>query len=276
MAVVVGRVPHGASRPLLNHRYVLLEEIGRGGMGIVYLAWDLVLRQTVAIKMLRPGGPVSAKDIDGLRQEAALQMRLTHEGIVRIFHFEPMGALHGPFLVMEYVPWVTGEKWIADAGSDGLPARAVLHVGQRLCEALASAHDAGVLHLDIKPSNVFVDPAGEQPKLSDFGIATALAPTRSDVLVTRLVGTPAYMAPEQSTRGAKVGPWTDVYLLAGTLWELVTGHKASEKRDESAEPVTAAALAALREGLAASSDERPRNIRAFRSRLAAAFDGLPA
>ena len=80
------------------------------------------------------------------------------------------------------------------------------------------AHDAGVLHLDIKASNIFVDPAGDQPKLGDFGIATALGPKHHDALVTRLVGTPGYMAPEQKALGAKVGPWTDVYQLAATLW----------------------------------------------------------
>jgi O-acetyl-ADP-ribose deacetylase (regulator of RNase III) len=264
------------NRPVLHQRYVLLEEVGRGGMGIVHLAWDLVLRQTVAIKTLRPSAGLSTRHIDRLRQEAALQMRLTHSGIVRLFHFEPTGASAGPFLVMEYVPWLTAEQWIAESGSEGLPPRVVLHVGDRLCDALASAHDAGVLHLDIKPSNVFVDPAGEQPKLADFGIATSLGPARSDVLVTRLVGTPTYMAPEQTIRGAKIGPWTDVYLLAGTLWELITGRKASEPND-CAEPETVAALAVLRKGLAESTEQRPRNVKAFQSLLAAAYnDVLPA
>jgi hypothetical protein len=264
------------NRPVLHQRYVLLEEVGRGGMGIVHLAWDLVLRQTVAIKTLRPSTGLSARHIERLRQEAALQMRLTHTGIVRLFHFEPNGASAGPFLVMEYVPWLTAEQWIAESGSEGLPPRVVLHVGERLCDALASAHDAGVLHLDIKPSNVFVDPAAEQPKLADFGIATSLGPTRSDVLVTRLVGTPAYMAPEQTIRGAKIGPWTDVYLLAGTLWELITGRKASEPND-CVEPETVAALAVLRKGLAESTEQRPRNVKAFQSLLAAAYnDPMPA
>jgi O-acetyl-ADP-ribose deacetylase (regulator of RNase III) len=271
----VDRVATIRNRTVLHQRYVLLEEIGRGGMGIVHLAWDLVLRQTVAIKTLRPSVNLSARHIDRLRQEAALQMRMTHAGIVRLFHFEP-GASAGPFLVMEYVPWLTAEQWIAEAGSEGLPPRAVLHVGERLCDALASAHDAGVLHLDIKPSNVFVDPAGEQPKLADFGIATSIGPTGSDVLVTRLVGTPAYMAPEQTTRGAKIGPWTDVYLLAGTLWELITGRKASEPND-CAEPETVAALAVLRRGLAESTEQRPRSVKVFQSLLARAFeDVLPA
>ena len=77
------------SRPLLNNRYVLLEEIGRGGMGIVYLAWDVVLRHVVAIKALRPTDAVSPDRIERLRHEAALQLRLSHPGIVRLFHFEP-------------------------------------------------------------------------------------------------------------------------------------------------------------------------------------------
>jgi O-acetyl-ADP-ribose deacetylase (regulator of RNase III) len=274
IASAIRQAESNTTRPLLKQRYVLLEEVGRGAMGVVHLAWDLVLRQTVAIKSLQPGVAVSPSLIDRLRSEAGLQMRLAHPGIVRLFHFEPVAGTTGPFIVMEYVPWVTAERWLADAGSEGLPPRAVLRIGERLCDAIETAHAAGVLHLDIKPSNIFVDPAGEQPKLADFGIATSLGPIRQDALVTRLVGTPAYMAPEQTTRGAKVGPWTDVYLLAGTLWELVTGRKASDDNDDYGEPDTVAALAVLRRGLAESIAERPQDARAFRSLLAAAFQGL--
>jgi serine/threonine-protein kinase len=126
-------------------------------------------------------------------------------------------------MVMEYVPWSTGEGWVADAGSNGLPAHLVLDVGVRHCEALAYAHEKRVLHLDIKPGNIFVEPGGEGAKLADFGLARVLAARGTSALQLRLAGTPAYMAPEQRIEGGKVSPMTDVYQLAATLWDFVAG-----------------------------------------------------
>jgi serine/threonine protein kinase len=202
----------------LSGRYVLLEEIGRGGMAVVYLSWDLVLRRVVAIKLLRP----DTADPESLKHEAAAALELTHEGIVRLYHFEPSSRETEPYLVMEYLPWPSGEKWIAEAGASRLPIRAVLDVGVRVCSALAYAHSRNILHLDIKPSNIFVDPAGENAKLGDFGLAR-FSSTGGALLQLRSAGTPAYMAPEQTTLGAKVSTATDVYQLAATLWDFVTG-----------------------------------------------------
>src|SRR5262249_32743525 len=117
------------NRPLLNERYVLLEELGRGGMSVVYLSWDLVLRRIVAIKVLRPG----IADTQTLKREAAAAFELTHDNIVRMYHFEPGKQEKRGYLVMEYVPWPSGEKWIADAGLNGLPVRPVVEVGTHIC-----------------------------------------------------------------------------------------------------------------------------------------------
>ena len=206
------------TRPVLDSRYVMLEEIGRGGMAVVHLAWDLVLRRTVAIKVLRP----DCGDPHSLRREAAAAFELTHQGIVRMYHFEPAQAGSDAYLVMEYVTWRSGEKWIADAGDIGLPIRAVRAVGLAVCDALAYAHSRNVLHLDVKPSNIFVDPAGESAKLGDFGLAR-FSGTAGATLQVRPAGTPAYMAPEQMTVGARVSAATDVYQMAATLWDLMTG-----------------------------------------------------
>jgi O-acetyl-ADP-ribose deacetylase (regulator of RNase III) len=207
------------SRPVLGGRYVLLEEIGRGGMAVVHIAWDLVLRRTVAIKILRP----DCADPHSLKREAATAFELTHHGIVRLYHFEPPRDKTDAYLVMEYLSWPSGEKWIADAGEAGLPVRAVQDVGIRVCDALAYAHSRNVLHLDIKPSNIFVDPAGESAKLGDFGLAQ-ISGSGGAALQVRPVGTPAYMAPEQIAVGAKVTAATDVYQVAATLWDFATGN----------------------------------------------------
>jgi len=212
------RLDNQTSRPLLGSRYVLLEEIGRGGMAVVHLAWDLVLRRTVAIKILRP----DCVDPQSLKREAATAFELTHNGIIRLYHFEPAGETRAAYLVMEYLSWPSGEKWIADAGEVGLPVRAVQEVGIRVCDALAYAHSRNVLHLDIKPSNIFVDPAAESAKLGDFGLAQ-ISSSGGAALQVRPAGTPAYMAPEQITLGAKVTAATDVYQMAATLWDFLTG-----------------------------------------------------
>jgi serine/threonine-protein kinase len=250
-----------------------LEELGCGGMGMVHLAWDLVLRHVVAIKTLRRTEIISRDRIERLRREAALQMRLCHPGIVRLLHFEPWEASVGPYLLMEYVPWATGDRWLAEAGTQGLPPLAVIQVGIKLCEALAFAHDAGVLHLDIKPSNVYVDPGGQQPKLGDFGIATAMGSHRSDAFVTRLIGTPGYMAPEQKALGERVGPWTDVYQLAATLWELITGERVSKGATPSIiEGPCGVWLPILRQGLAECIDRRVGEARTFGALLTDALE----
>jgi hypothetical protein len=222
------------SRPVLDGRYVLLEEIGRGGMGVVFLCWDLVLRHVLAIKTLNP--LLSESDI--LKQEASIALNLTHEGIVRVHHFEPACQDSEPYLVMEYLPWPSGEKWIADAGVTLLPWRTIAEIGICLSRALDYAHRNGVLHLDIKPPNLFVDSAGEQAKLADFGLSRArkgpgLRLERAAHLQVGVTGTVAYMAPEQTRSGAKLGPATDVYQLAATLWDLTVGRPPQAKSEQN-------------------------------------------
>src|SRR5262249_19863554 len=143
-----------------------------------------------------------------------------------------------------------------------LSPAAVMTVGMKLCEALASVHDAGVLHLDLKPSNIFIDASAERIKLSDFGSATRLGSRREDALISRPIGTPGYMAPEQTIRGQKIGPWTDVYLLAATLWECLTAQRPSDhNRAIPRDPATTASCAALRQGLALDPTRRPADMR---------------
>jgi serine/threonine protein kinase len=165
---------------------------------------------------------------------------------------------------MEYVPWFSGERWLAEAGLDGLPEHAVLSIGIKLCEALACAHAANVLHGDIKPSNVFVDPAAERAKLADFGIARVVGTHEQHALVTSLAGTPAFMAPEQKVRGARLGPWTDVYLLGRTLAAFLDPVKAlRDTGPNSVAIVSRKGLAAIKAALADRPEGRPKTAAEF-------------
>jgi len=246
--------PDDSHRPVLNGRYVLLEEVGRGGMAVVHLSWDLVLRRIVAVKALRP----DIADTQSLRREAAAAFELTHDSIVRIYHFEPGNQRQGSYLVMEYVPWASGEKWIADAGVSGLPVRPVIDVGAHICRAVAYAHSRNLLHLDIKPSNLFVDPAGEQAKLGDFGLA-CVSNAQGSAIQARPIGTPAYMAPEQRQLGAKVTSATDVYQLGATLWDLLTGRPPKRDRMETGkfEPERRHVLSVVADALVDDPKQRP-------------------
>jgi serine/threonine protein kinase len=250
------------ARPVLEHRYVLLEELGRGGFSVVNMAWDLVLRKIVAIKQMRP--EFAAQEL--LRNEAVVAMDLAHDGIVRMYHFEPGRAGSGPYLVMEYLAWPTGEKWLARAGQSGLPPSVVLEIGLQACHALAYAHDRGVLHLDLKPGNFFVDPAAERIKLADFGLSRSLEHARR-ALMTHPAGTPAYMAPEQAQAGNRVSAATDVFLLAATLWDMLAGappHAHGSDPQRAVRPgLRKEVLECLVPALARTPGDRPRDARAF-------------
>jgi O-acetyl-ADP-ribose deacetylase (regulator of RNase III) len=254
------------ARPVLARRYVLLEELGRGGFGVVHLSWDLVLRRVVAIKQLRSDRTA----MDALRREAAIALDLAHDNIVRTHHFEPETAEAGAFIVMEYVPWPTAERWLATGGDQLPPPMVVAELGVRMCDALEYAHARQVLHLDLKPANLFVDVAAERVKLSDFGLARISSPA-GRVLPGFTSGTPAYMAPEQRQPGARLTTATDLYQLAATLWDLLVGETPGpgEEPPEHAEPARRRVLEAIAPALSREMDSRPRSASEFRGLLAA-------
>lgn len=206
---------HTAAPPAALGRYRVLRELGRGGMGVVYLAEQDEPRRLVAIKQLHGYGGEAQRA--RLQREAALLAQLSHPGIARIIDIERDDSGH-PRLVMEFV--------------DGSPlslAAAPLDRGERLAllariaDAVEHAHARGVVHRDLKPSNILVDREG-QPKVLDFGIGRALE--GSGVTLTEtgmLLGTPAYMAPEQAIGEVRVGATADVWSLGAIGYELLTG-----------------------------------------------------
>ncbi len=194
---------------LLNQRFRLEKELGRGGMGSVYSATDELLERKVAIKLLKEqsGEDVGKK----LRLEAQIAARLLHDHVVRIYDFGQAETTY--FLVMEEV---NGTSYAKRRRHLALPER--LRILAKVGEALDYAHHQGVVHRDVKPANVLVTTT-DTPKLSDFGLSTMVE--KGDLTGT-VRGTPHYMSPEQ-TRGGRLDHRTDLYSLGVMLYESSTG-----------------------------------------------------
>lgn len=197
--------------------YELIEELGRGGMGVVFRARQPGLGRDVAVKLLRDAAFAGEPARRRFQAEAASVARLNHPHIVTIHE---VGTADGqPFLVME---WVAGRN-LAEVTRDGpLPARRAAEIAAQLADAVQHAHARGVLHRDLKPSNVLLDATGA-PRLTDFGLARPLDTDSSLTLTGQVLGTPGYLAPEQARGGAGVGPAADVYGLGALLFHLLTG-----------------------------------------------------
>jgi serine/threonine-protein kinase len=202
---------------LLNNRYELLEQIGKGGMAAVYRARDIMLERTVAIKVLREdysGDPVFQ---ERFRQEARAAANLAHPNIVTVHDF---GLDDGQlFIVMENIPGTDLKSLLKKRGRFK-PDEALPLIIQA-CAGIGYAHRAGLVHCDVKPQNLLVTP-DMRLKVTDFGIARALASIQPDEQSDIVWGSPQYFAPEQAS-GAAPSPASDVYSLGIILFELLTG-----------------------------------------------------
>lgn len=207
--------PPANSAPSLPARFRISRLLGSGGQADVWLAHDLELDQPVAIKLFRPGlDPVARQR---LRREVRLGRELSHPRIVRMF--ELIEAADRLGVVMEWVPGGT----LSDRLVRGpLGFDDVARVARELLEALVHLHDKGVLHRDVKPSNVLLDASGGV-RLADFGLARPGGDAAELTRASVAVGTPGYMSPEQ-LRGLEPGPGADLYGLGVTLYLLLTGH----------------------------------------------------
>ncbi|NBV46194.1 MAG: serine/threonine protein kinase [Planctomycetia bacterium] len=211
-------VPGVTTLPATFGDYELHEELGRGGMGVVYRATQRSLSRTVAVKMLLRRDVASPADLARFRSEAEAAARVAHPGIVAVYE---VGEWDGhPFYTMEYVAGTTLSRQLAAGPLGGREAATVL---MRVGEAVQAAHDHGVLHRDLKPSNILIDGAG-QPRVSDFGLAKRLEDDASVTHTGAILGTPCYMSPEQAagSRG-DVGPTSDVWSLGAILYQAITG-----------------------------------------------------
>jgi eukaryotic-like serine/threonine-protein kinase len=198
--------------------YELLEEVARGGMGIVYKARQSSLGRVVAVKVLSAGEFASAEYVQRFRSEATAAAKLQHPNIVAIHE---VGQTQGvQYFSMEYVE---GPNLSALVGGKPLPADRTIAILKAVAEAIHYAHEKGILHRDIKPSNVLIDPFGE-PRITDFGLAKEMTGDSDLTATGQVLGTPSYMSPEQADK--KFGPVTprsDVYSLGALLYFMLTG-----------------------------------------------------
>ncbi len=198
--------------------YELEQEIARGGMGVVYRARQLTLNRTVAVKVLRDNAFAGGDEVERFKLEAGAAAGLRHPHIVGIHEIGEHDGTH--FFSMDYVPGGTLAQLLRDGP---LPARKAAALMVKIARAIQHAHDHGVLHRDLKPANVLLDAAGE-PVVTDFGLAKHTAADSGLTLSGQVLGTPAYMAPEQAAGRMKdCGPPADVYGLGALLYHLVAG-----------------------------------------------------
>lgn len=197
---------------VLAGRYEVLSEVGRGARGVVHLCRDRQLDRTVAVKGLID---TSGADFERFEREARVAARLHHPHIVPVFDFARDGAQ--AYLAMDYIAGHSLDRRI-EAGD--LPRRDLVEVLRQIAEALHYAHQMGVVHRDVKPENIIVD-AGGRGHLTDFGLARRIEGEERLTLTGAILGTPAYLSPEQASGGA-AGPLSDVYNLGATMYFALT------------------------------------------------------
>ena len=208
--------------------YRLQQELGRGGMGIVYRAKQASLNRTVAIKLFREAHLASDDDRARFRLEAESAARLHHPAIVTMHE---VGNVDGQaYLCMEFIDGETLAQFLSRSGP--LPPRRAAQLVAIVARGVQHAHEHGVLHRDLKPSNILLRPISPddsgtglpyEPKISDFGLAKLIDRVESLTRTGAIVGTPSYMAPEQATNRKDITCAADVYSLGAILYELLTG-----------------------------------------------------
>jgi serine/threonine protein kinase len=210
--------PTAGPPAVVDGRYEILEELGRGGMGVVYRARQTALKRVVALKMVRGSSHAGPGELARFRREAEAVARIQHPNIMAVFE---AGEFEGcPYLVLELMDGGNLAGRLATAGP--LPPAEAAALVEVLARAMQAAHDQHILHRDLKPANVLFTADGTA-KISDFGLAR-----RQDdehmTLAGQVLGTPAYMAPEQARGDIRaVGPAVDVYSLGAVLYECLTG-----------------------------------------------------
>ncbi len=212
---IIGEPP----KAVLGGRYVLVEEIGRGGMGIVHRARDRQLDTDIAVKLLPPEPGQSSRAIASLKKEALAAMRRAHPNILRLFNFEETAEAR--FITMEYIDGPTLLRVLDDAPDGRVDLATVQSYAKGICAAIGYAHSQKVVHQDIKPANIMLTSDGAV-KVTDFGIAFIVRDTVSRMTSQQTAGTLLYMAPDLH-QGGKGTASSDQYAIGVLVYELLTG-----------------------------------------------------
>ena len=223
-------------------RYEVLSQVGTGGTGVVYKARDLETDEIVALKILKPEIATDPAVQDNFKRELCLARKITHKNVCRIHDFNRSNG--AAYASMEFIE---GESLLSRLNRVGaLPVSQALEIARQICAGLREAHAQGIVHRDLKPANIMLDRSGTA-KIMDFGVARLIQ--SNGPMTGTIVGTPAYMAPEQAEL-RPVGPCTDIYALGLVLYEMITGSPAFQ-----GDTPVAVALKQIRE-----YPKRPREI----------------
>lgn len=206
-----------AEERLLSERYRIGDKLGAGGMAVVFQAQDTLLERTVAIKILRQDFSQDPTFRERFRQEAKAAANLSHPNIVTVFDFG-LDQQH-LYIVMEHLPGTNLKDILKNRGRLSIDETLALMV--QACAGIGYAHRAGLVHCDIKSHNLVVSP-DQRLKVTDFGIARALASIKPDEKIDYVWGSPQYFSPEQAAGGAP-SPASDVYSLGVIMYEMLTG-----------------------------------------------------
>jgi tetratricopeptide (TPR) repeat protein len=197
-------------------RYDIIEELGKGGMGRVYRVFDKKIDEEIALKLIRPEIAADQETIKRFSNELKLARKIAHRNVCKMYELMEDEGAH--FITMEYVQGEDLKSMIRMTGMLGIGT--VLSVGKQVCDGLTEAHSLGVVHRDLKPTNIMIDRGGSA-KIMDFGIARSLR-EKGITGPSVLIGTPEYMSPEQA-EAKEVDQRSDIYSLGIILYEMATG-----------------------------------------------------
>jgi serine/threonine-protein kinase len=201
-------------------RYELWSRIGSGGMGTVWKGRDTLLDRDVAVKLLQEGLAADESFAERFRREAKAAAKLSHPNIVAVYDTGDGDQGSVPFIVMEFVSGESLSSVLRERGP--LPVEDTVRIGRAICAALAHAHARGLVHRDMKPGNVLFDADTKQAKVVDFGIAKGVGDTGGLTRTSGLIGTAAYLSPEQVS-GKAATPASDLYAVGCLLYACLTG-----------------------------------------------------